>query len=301
MATKFNVTLLSPDTKRLRTGHSTQRDHPPCSYKDSLCHECGTHFASDTAINLLSRRRPLLSCCVLHAAQLRPRRFLPVCPTLSAVPPSQLRHKSFRSWVIWASVIFQLPVLALPPVSIKILGRRRSHMASCSQVPSVHYPHGQCLIWCSFGRASPHQRKSRDSIFHPCSPTCHVLCLTGTAGAQPVLEIWSFWLDISVRVSVNLCRAGTASWLAGDGSFVHFAACRSVPTALSDNVQSWSPLRPFDGSCLTAWRVSISFQDPTCAIFCVFASPMAFPSIVVNLCASITILHVRTSPNEQMR
>ena len=88
----------------------------------------------------------------------------------------------------------------------------------------------------SFGRASPHQRKSRDSIFHPCSPTCHVLCLTGTAAAQPVVEIWSFWLDISVRLSVV---ADTASWLAGDGSIVHF---------------------------------------------------------VVNLCASITILHVRTSP-----
>ena len=146
-----------------------------------------------SAINLSSRRRPLPSCCVLHAAQLRARRVLPICPTLSALPPSQLRHRSSRSWVIWASVIFQLPVLALPPVSIKILGRRRSHMASRSQV----------LSGCSFGRASPHQRKSRDSIFHPCSPTCHVLCLTGTAAAQPVLEIWSFWLDISVRVSVD--------------------------------------------------------------------------------------------------
>ena len=41
------MTLLPPDTKRLRTGHCThQRDHPPCSYKNSLCHECGTHFAS---------------------------------------------------------------------------------------------------------------------------------------------------------------------------------------------------------------------------------------------------------------
>ena len=151
------------------------------------------HFAFDTAINLLSRRRPLLSCCVLHAAQLRARRVLPICPNLSALPPSQLRHRSSRSWVIWASVIFQLPVLALPPVSIKILGRRRSHMASCSQVPSG----------CSFGRASPHQRKFRDNIFHPCSPACHVLCLTGTAAVQRVLEIGSFWLDISVRLSVD--------------------------------------------------------------------------------------------------
>ena len=25
--------------------------------------------------------------------------------------------------------------------------RSFSHMASCSQVPNVHYPHGQCLIW----------------------------------------------------------------------------------------------------------------------------------------------------------
>ena len=70
---------------------------------------------------------------------------------------------------------------------------------------------------CSFGRAPPHRRKSRDSIFHPCSLACHVLCLTGTAAAQPVLEIVSFWL---------------ASKLAFDGSIVHCVACRSVPTAL---------------------------------------------------------------------
>ena len=85
---------------------------------------------------------------------------------------------------------------------------------------------------CSFGRAPPHRRKSRDSIFHPCSLACHVLCLTGAAAAQPVLEIGSFWLEISVRVSVDLCRADAASKLAFDGSIVHCVACRSVPTAL---------------------------------------------------------------------
>ena len=42
-------------------GHTTQSDHPQCSHKKSLCHECGAHFASDSAINPLSRRHPLFT------------------------------------------------------------------------------------------------------------------------------------------------------------------------------------------------------------------------------------------------
>ena len=136
----FIVTLLSHDTKRLRTGHCTQRDHPPRSKKDSLCHECGTYFASDSAINLLLSRPPLLTCCFLHATQLRAPRVLPVCPTLllCLLRSFVTGVLALALGVIWASIIFQLPVLALPRVSIKILGRRRSHMASCSQVLSRH-------------------------------------------------------------------------------------------------------------------------------------------------------------------
>ena len=237
------------------------------------------------------------SCCVLHATQLRARRVLPVCPTLSALPPSQLRHKSFRSWVIWASVIFQLPVLALPRVSIKILlahgfllsGSKRT--LSTWPVLDLDAPSAALLL----------TNASLATAFSTLAVRPAMSC----ASLVPLLRNLYLKFGLSGLTFLFACRSTCVALVLQVGSLVmdHLFTLRlAVPFRRhSDNVQSWSQLRPFDGSCLTAWRVSISFQDPTCAIFCVFASPMAFPSIVVNLCASITILHVRTSPNEQMR